>query len=389
MKTFMFPGQGSQAKGMGGSLFDELPRMTETADRILGYSIKELCLEDPRNQLNRTEFTQPALYVVNALSCYKKLADSGSRPDYLAGHSLGEFNALLAAECFDFETGLRLVQKRGEVMSRAPAGAMAAVVNVTKQEIEGILASHELNGIDLANDNTPSQIVISGPPDEIVRAESVFQQGKMLYYPLNTSGAFHSRSMRAAQEEFGRYLAGFQLAELKIPVMANATARPYRNEAILETLTSQVASTVRWCESVQYLLAVATERGETMLFDEVGYGEVLTKLSKTIQRQTPDAVLNAIVEENRQARQLGDSTLQETAAPAPERDDRAGRPVAVGEKIAAWNQRYPVGTRVKSSIADYAELETRTQAVVLFGHRAAIYMKGYNGYFDLDEVVPV
>jgi hypothetical protein len=171
--------------------------------------------------------------------------------------------------------------------------------------------------------------------------------------------------------------------------MANVTARPYRNEALLETLTSQVASTVRWCESVQYLLAVATERGETMQFDEVGYGEVLTKLSKTIQRQTPDAVLNAIIEENRQARQLGDSTLQETAVPAPERDDRAGKPAAVGEKIAAWNQRYPVGTRVKSSIADYAELETRTQAVVLFGHRAAIYMKGYNGYFDLDEVVPV
>src|SRR5688572_11872523 len=107
MKTYMFPGQGSQRKGMGGTLFDQFPALTRAADAILKYSIKRLCLEDPDNKLNETQFTQPALYVVNALSYHKKLQDTGLPPDFVAGHSLGELNALLAAECFDFETGLR------------------------------------------------------------------------------------------------------------------------------------------------------------------------------------------------------------------------------------------------------------------------------------------
>src|SRR5689334_5966402 len=129
MKAFVFPGQGSQAKGMGGTLFDEFQELTEKADRILGYSIKELCLEDPRKELNRTQFTQPALYVVNAFSYFAKIRETGQKPDYVAGHSLGEFNALLAAECFDFEAGLEIVKKRGELMSEATGGGMAAILN--------------------------------------------------------------------------------------------------------------------------------------------------------------------------------------------------------------------------------------------------------------------
>lgn len=108
MKVFMFPGQGSQYRGMGGALFDDFKELTARADHVLGYSIKELCLEDPRRELNKTQFTQPALYVVNALCCLRKVQETGAKPDFLVGHSLGEFNALLAAECFDFETGLQL-----------------------------------------------------------------------------------------------------------------------------------------------------------------------------------------------------------------------------------------------------------------------------------------
>ena len=111
MKVYMFPGQGSQSKGMGGDLFDRFKDMTEKADSILGYSIKELCLEDPRSELGKTQFTQPALYVVNALSYFSKIEEAGKAPDFVAGHSLGEFNALMAAQCFDFETGLKLVCK--------------------------------------------------------------------------------------------------------------------------------------------------------------------------------------------------------------------------------------------------------------------------------------
>jgi malonyl CoA-acyl carrier protein transacylase len=367
---------------MGGSLFEEFASVTATADTILGYSIRELCLEDPRSQLSRTEFTQPALYVVNALSYYKKMATPGSQPDFLVGHSLGEINALLAAECFDFATGLRLVHKRGELMSRISGGAMAAVVNTTKEEIEAILQENGLGNIDLANYNTPTQIVISGLAAEISQATPVLQQGRRLVYPLNTSGAFHSRFMQGVEQEFRQFLTGLTLSEPKIPVIANVTARPYRNGSIRDILPRQIASTVRWCDSVQYLMALGAERGDTMQFEEVGHGDVLTRLSQTIRRQTRPEMLSGLV----------DAQEIPTRSEAPEaRVDVAAEPVplAAGERVAVWNRKYPIGTRVRSLSSDYASLETRSPALVLFGHRAAVYMKGYNGYFDLNEIVPV
>lgn len=360
MKAFMFPGQGSQARGMGGALFEEFHDLTAKADAILGYSIKELCLQDPRRELGKTQFTQPALYVVNALSHLKKLQQPGNRPDYLVGHSLGELNALFAAECFDFETGLRLVQKRGELMSAVASGAMAAILNASRDEIEAILRSNGLNNIDLANYNTPSQIVISGATEEIGRAQAFFQSGKMLYYPLNTSGAFHSRFMSSVKDEFQAYLQRFTFADPKIPVIANATAQPYGTGEIVKNLSQQISSTVRWCESIQYLMQAAAERGASLQLEEVGYGDVLTKIAVTIQQQTPTPVAAGVQQ-------------QLTAA----------------DKVAAWNGRHPIGTPVRSLAVDYGSLETRTAALVLFGHRAAVYMKGYNGYFDLDEVRPV
>ena len=212
MSTFVFPGQGSQSKGMGGVLFDEFTELTKKADEILGYSIKELCLEDPRRELNKTQFTQPALYVVNALSYYKKIAETGSNPNYLAGHSLGEFNALSAAGCFDFEVGLKLVKKRGALMGQAMGGGMAAIINSSKEEIESILKNNGLMNIDIANYNTPSQIVISGLRNEIGEAQALFEGNSALYYPLNTSGAFHSRYMQSAKEKFEMYLNKFQFS---------------------------------------------------------------------------------------------------------------------------------------------------------------------------------
>ncbi len=386
MKTLMFPGQGSQAKGMGGTLFEEFGEYTAKADAILGYSIRELCLEDPRNQLDRTEFTQPALYVVSALSCVKKLAGSAAQPDFLAGHSLGEFNALLAAGAIDFETGLRIVQKRGELMGRIANGAMAAVLNATKEEIEAVLAQNGLTGIDLANYNTPSQIVISGSADEMAAAAPLFQQGKMLFYPLNTSGAFHSRCMSGAKEQFSAFLETISFCAPKIPVIANVTARPYRAGAMLENITTQMTSTVRWSESVQYLLALGQARGATMECEEVGHGDVLTRLFQTIRRQTPIEVLGGLATQIAAEESAAANATATAAAvvPAPR-----AQPATAIEKVAAWNSRHSVGTRVRSAIAEYAGLETRTPAIVLFGHRAAVYMKGYNGYFDLDEIVAV
>jgi len=375
MKTFMFPGQGAQTKGMGGDLFDHFKELTDKADSILGYSIKKLCLEDPRGELNKTQFTQPALYTVNALSYFKKLEETGKKPDFLAGHSLGEFNALMAAECFDFETGLKLVQKRGELMGQVTGGGMAAMLNASKEEIETTLKKNGLNNVYLANYNSPSQIVISGSAEEIAKAEPLFKKGKIRFYPLNTSGAFHSKFMQDAMEQFKEYLKGYAFSELKTPVISNVTARPYENAAILDTLSRQIASTVQWSESVQYLIALGRRRSDAMEFEELGPGNVLTTLVETIKKQTPNTVLDQYFKQD------NENGGSENAAPKKSAD--------AAEKVSTWNQKYPIGTKVKSTIMDYDDLETRTEAVVLFGHRAAVYMKGYNGYFDLDEVVPI
>ena len=372
MKITMFPGQGSQFKGMGAGLFEQFRSLTEQADAILGYSLKALCTEDPRNELGRTQFTQPALYVVNALSYLKRLEDTQGTPDFVMGHSLGEFNALLAAGCFDFETGLRLVRKRGELMGQVSDGGMAAVLNASKEHIEATLKAHGLERLYLANYNTPSQIVLSGHVEELARAEPLFKEGKMRFYPLATSGAFHSAFMHDAMLKFREVLDGHAFAAPKIPVIANVTARPYEAGAIVDTLARQIASTVRWSESVQHLLAATALQGEPAEFDEVGPGDVLTKLVFTIKAQTPAPA----------------AAPAPVPAAAPAADTTTATTTAAG-KVRDWNRRHPVGTRVRSTMVADAELETRTDAVLLFGHRAAVYLTGFNGYFDLDELTAV
>ena len=388
MKTYMFPGQGSQSRGMGGTLFDEFPELTDKADKILEYSIKELCLSDPRKELNKTQFTQPALYVVNALSYYKRTQQTGETPDYVAGHSLGEFNALLAAECFDFETGLKLVKKRGELMSQATDGAMAAILNATREQVETLLRDNGFNDVDIANYNTPLQIVISGPVDQIAACHNIFQFDNVMLVPLNTSGAFHSRLVRPAQTKFETFLKKRKFADPKIPVIANLTAQPYTNGAVVDYLSKQICSTVLWSDTIQYLMKVS----DGMEFVEVGHGDVLTKMITNIKRQLakmaentapPSAkVENVPVVDAVEIKTIVADTSAESSAVAAE-DNRFAQ---VEQKIHAWNKHHPIGTKVKSLVMDYGVLTTRTTAMGLFGHRAAVYMEGYNGYFDLDEI---
>lgn len=298
MKTFMFPGQGSQATGMGGTLFDRFPDLTVRADAILGYSIRELCLHDPHGKLNDTRYTQPALYTVNAMSYLDAIANGEREPNFLIGHSLGEFNALTAAGCFDFETGLRLVHKRGELMGAVTGGGMAAVINAPVDDICRALDENGFDEIFLANYNSPSQIVVSGSSEQIGRAAAVFNKlttglGRVRFVPLNTSGAFHSKFMRDAMASFRTILTDVRLSPPRIPVIANVTARGYAGDAIMDTLADQIASTVKWCESVQYLLAIARSRGEQMHFTEIGPGEVLTRMVDTIRKQTREEEINA------------------------------------------------------------------------------------------------
>lgn len=169
MKVYVFPGQGSQSKGMGQGLFDKYPELTSKADKILGYSIKKLCLEDPDENLRYTQYTQPAIYTVNALMYLNKIAKTGEKPSFVVGHSLGEYNALYAAGVIDFETGLKIVKKRGELMSRAKGGGMAAVIGLREEEVRDVLKENGIESIDIANINSCSQIVISGPKEGFFR----------------------------------------------------------------------------------------------------------------------------------------------------------------------------------------------------------------------------
>src|SRR4051794_7183580 len=173
--AILFPGQGSQFKGMGKSLFPRFRKMAAEASEILGYSIEELCLKDSESKLGRTQYTQPALYVVNAMGYAQWLEDNPARtpPVFAAGHSLGEYNALLAANVFDFQTGLKLVRKRGELMAAAGGGTMAAIIGTPVQTVRELLAKNGLTEIDFANYNTPTQIVIAGSQAAIAKAEQL------------------------------------------------------------------------------------------------------------------------------------------------------------------------------------------------------------------------
>jgi malonyl CoA-acyl carrier protein transacylase len=287
MIACIFPGQGSQRRGMGQGLFDEVREyavVEKDMDAILGYSLRKLCLEDTDNRLKETQFTQPSLFVVNALHYYKAVSQ-GMRPAYVAGHSLGEYNALLAAGVFDFLTGLRLVKKRGELMSQARNGGMAAVIGLDADTVAIMIKENGLSSIDIANFNSPTQIVLSGPVDDIKRAAPIFEKaGAQMYIPLQVSAAFHSRYMTDAADAFADFLAPMPFAAPQIPVIANATAEPYlsRNasESVKSLLVNQITQPVQWTQSMRFLIG----QGVTQ-FSEMGPGNVLTRLVQQIQQQ--------------------------------------------------------------------------------------------------------
>ncbi len=267
----LFAGQGSQIKGMGRELFPLFPDLLSQADDILGYRLDRLCLDDPGGGLQDTRHTQPALFVVNALAPAKHLRDGGSPPAMAAGHSLGEYNALLAADAFDFATGLSIVKKRAELM--------AAVIGLSREAVARVLADG-FPGLDMANVNTPTQVVISGPVDEVVRAEAGFvAAGCLAFVRLPVGGAFHSRLMGRAAAEFAAFLSGTAFRPPRIPVISNVTGEPYDAD-VGGLLARQITSSVNWLSCIWRMLDMGASE-----FVEFAPKPVLAPMLREIKSQ--------------------------------------------------------------------------------------------------------
>jgi len=263
---------------MAAALFKKFPDLVAKADAVLGYSVEALCVTDRENQLKHTEFTQPALFVANALYYHNRLEKDNRVPDFVAGHSLGEFSALYAAGAYSFETGLRIVQKRGQLMAQAAGGGMAAVLGLSSEQVENTLAAAGLtDAVFIANLNCPGQVVVSGPLSRVEESEAHFQRaGCSRFVQLNVTGAFHSPEMADAAAAFESFLGGLkeEIRAPRVPVVSNVTAAPHRGNGVTAMLVAQMTSPVRWAESIAYLHADCRVED----FEEVGPGTVLAKL---------------------------------------------------------------------------------------------------------------
>ncbi len=284
--AFMFSGQGSQYVGMGAELLEEYEvakDIMQEANSILGFDLEHMILEGPEADLNNTKNTQPAIYTMSAM-VRKVLAEKGIEPSAVAGHSLGEYSALAAAGVISFADGLKLVRRRGELMDEAlpeGQGTMAAIIGLNKEEILEIC--EKTDGVcEVANYNSPAQIVISGEVAAIAKAVELAEEaGAKKVIPLSVSGAFHSKLMAPAKKELTEVINEIEFNKPKLPFVANVTAGYLTDPAeIKAALIDQLDHSVRWVESIEVL----REDGY-QTFIEVGPGRVLKGLMRRIDRK--------------------------------------------------------------------------------------------------------
>ena len=282
--AFIFPGQGSQAVGMGKDLYDNFEaskHVFDKANEVLGKDIKKICFEGDEEVLKQTVNTQPAILTTSiaCLEALKSLVDV--TPAYVAGHSLGEYAAYYTAGVVDLEHALTLIQKRADLMSDAPAGAMAAVLNATDDQIKEALEKANKDGyVDVANYNSSSQLVITGEADAVKKAGEYLQEmGVKRVIPLAVSGAFHSMLMKDASEKFAEFIADMDIKNAQIPVITNVDAE-ITTENFKPKMSKQICSSVYWTQTIQRMIENGVE-----IFVELGNGKVLSGLNRKISSE--------------------------------------------------------------------------------------------------------
>lgn len=281
--AFLFPGQGSQAVGMGKDLyenFEAAKAVFDTADKTLGKSITKICFEGPEEDLKQTVNTQPSIVTMSIAAMEALKSELDITPDFAAGHSLGEYCAMYAAGVMSLENTLKAIQKRADLMGATKGGSMAAVLNASEEQLkEALEVGSKAGYVDVANYNSPSQVVITGA-DEAVKAasEHLLANGVRRVVPLAVSGAFHSKYMENAGNEFAEFISDFELNNAKLPVITNVDAQTTVNaDDFRAKMPKQIYSSVHWTQTIQKMVEEGVDT-----FIEIGPGKVLAGLNKKI-----------------------------------------------------------------------------------------------------------